>query len=351
MHGPGATTNNQNNIMKKNDLLSRMFNHGMACLCAAVMLSAGMLSSCSDDDGEGGGGTPSGLETPAYENVSAKYDITSGGNGIKSIELTSGGSYIITYGQGAGTQAYAMAAGNTDDATVTNMMAGKPATRAGETFQTGKFIKISDTEFILEGYGSIVIDGAADNAFSIQVTPSEGETFTVNADKAATMADSEMTNALCRTWSINNVRMTVSLNGGLRFNKTRPVSEYAQLWRDVNTAMAQLEEELTGEPSEGDFFDIPSYTPDEIIFTKAGSYLVTATENYLSMSIWQWYNEGKGVLRYSHNLENINDPAYSGTADISFNGAILNIGETNLDESEEGLSLQIRSYYECSEAE
>ena len=335
--------------MNKINLLSRMLKPGTMCLGIVMMLSAGVLSSCSDDD-EGGTTPPTNLETPAYESVSAKYEITSSSSGIQSIELTASGNYIITYGQGASVQAYSADATAQGKPSAKNILASKPATRAGEQYISGKFVKISDTEFILEGFGSIVIDGAADNAFSIQVTPSTGETYTLSAEKATTIADSEMTNALCRTWNINTVRMTLTMNGNTRFDKTRPTTEYAQLWRDLNTAMAQLEEEVTGEPSEGDFFDIPEYTPADIVFTKAGTYMVTATENYLSVSMWQWENEGNGTIRYSHNYADMNAPQYSNTADVTFNGDKITVSETNMDENDEGIRLQIKSYYECSEA-
>ena len=336
--------------MNKINLLSRMLKPGTVCLGIVMMLSAGVLSSCSDDD-EGSVQPPTNLETPAYESVSAKYEITSGGNGIQSIELTASGNYIVTYEQGATVQAYTISAAAQGKPAAKNLLASKPATRVGEQYISGKFVKISDTEFILEGFGSIVIDGAADNAFSIQVTPSTGETYTMNAEKAATIADSEMTGALCRTWNINTIRMTLTFNGNTYFDsKARPTSEYAQVWRDLNSAMSRLEEQVTGEPSEGDFFDIPEYTPADIVFTKSGTYMVTATESYLSVSMWQWENEGNGIIRYSHDYADMNDPQYSNTVNVAFNGSKLTMNEVNLEESEDGMSLKIMTYYECSEA-
>lgn len=327
-----------------------MLKPGTLCLGMVMMLSAGVLSSCSDDDDNGGEG-PITLETPAYESVSAKYEITSGGNGIQSIELTASGNYIVTYGQGATVQAYAISAATQGKASAKSLLSQKAATRVGEQYIRGTFVKISDTEFILEGFGSIVIDGAADNAFSIQVTPSTGETYTMNAEKAATIADSEKTNALCRTWNINTIRMTIEFNGRVEYDtKARAASEYTQMWRDMNTAMANLEERVTGEPSEGDFFDIPAYTPDDIIFTKAGTYLITATENYLGMSAWKWENEGNGTIRYALDNAYIDNPEYSNTANVTFNGSTMSISEVNLEESEDGMSLRVMSYYECSEA-
>lgn len=329
--------------MKSIKFFSGLTRPSFAILGVLLVASSISLSSCSDDDNDGGDQDIT-LETPAYEDVSAKYEITSGASGISSIELTASGNYIII----SDNAPYYIAKKDRsygDGKAFGNMFAGiSPATRATTGHISGKFIKISDTEFILEGYGSIVIEGSADNAFSIKVTKQgEGE-ITLTANKAATISDTPMSNALCRTWNIDNIRMTAVYNGKSFFDKTRPANEYAQLMNDLDNAFKSYFDDDEG------ISDGTSYGYSQFIFTKAGTYIVTTTDNQLGISMWKWKDESKGLLRYTHIYDDF-DAEGANDASISFSGSTMKIEETNMDYSdpEEG-SLKIQSFYECSEA-
>lgn len=64
-------------------------------LVAAIVLSMAFIS-CSDSDDDPTSDVIT-LETPVYDNVSAKYEIRDNSSDISSIELTASGNYIIIY--------------------------------------------------------------------------------------------------------------------------------------------------------------------------------------------------------------------------------------------------------------
>lgn len=303
------------------------------------------FTACSDDeDNDDEKGL---LETPTYESVSAKYTLENNDLGIASIELTASGNYAVIYDDYSND----IAANDCASATrcIMNSSYSQDAMTRGQggSFY-GNFIKISDTEFILEGFGTIVIEGSSSNAYSIKLTPSSGETATIGATKGALMPDSEYTNALCRTWNISTIRMRLIYNGNTRFDRTLPAKDYPQLMKELNAAVISL----TGDDNDGeDYFEVPSYGYSQVVFTKSGSYLVTTTDNQLGVSMWKWKNEKEGIIRYTHYLfdyDFVSD--YANDATITFSGKQMTMFETNLEEEDEGETFKITTLYTCTEA-
>lgn len=131
------------------------------------------------------------LEAPKYESVSAKYNITSAGSDLKSIELTASGNYLIVKNSNGTLRAPAAGKRNRWAA------AARMVTRAGTDWYNniiqGKFTKISDTEFRLEGYGTIIIIGSANDAVNLDITLANGSKVEVTAQRSTQMAESAMT--------------------------------------------------------------------------------------------------------------------------------------------------------------
>lgn len=310
---------------------------GIKCLSVAMLLAACLMSSCSDDDEDQ---VPPqqdiNLNEPTYESVSAKYNVTSGGGGISSIELTASGNYVVIM-EGA---AYVPEALSSRNMMKTIVNVNSKGTRSNDGYICGKFVKISDTEFILEGFGSIVIEGASNNAFSIQVTKSEGETYTLNAEKAATVSNSEMSNALCRTWDINTMALKGTFNGKVFYDKEKPAVEHDLLWKELNAAFGSLIGD--DEP----FFNVDEIKPKQIIFTKSGSYITITEDNYLGIADWRWNNEKNGVITYSN-------PMGTNNVTVQFSGSNMKLYEVNadIDDSEDGerAHLKVESTYNCTE--
>lgn len=204
----------------------------------------------------------------------------------------------------------------------------------------------------MEGFGTIVIAGASDNAFSIQVTGQEGDTYTLTAEKSEVMNDSEKTNALCRTWDLQTIRMTATFNGGKVFDETKPATDYPQLIKDLNATMSRLEAEYgDDDPDDEEWFDVPSYGLSQVIWTKSGTYMVISTDDQLGISMWKWQNESENEIIYTHLYSDSDfNSEYANNATISFNKNEIIIEEVNLDEYEGDESFQIKTWYNCTEA-
>lgn len=287
-------------------------------LPAAVCLGFSLTACSSDDDGNGG--VPD-LPEPAYESSSAKYVMTSG-SPYRSIEFTASGNYVIV------SDPYYAPASETS-AVSHSLVKGIFRSYTPATSRTyfdgiyyGTYTKTGENQYNLSGFGTIVVnnDGTG-NAYSITVTPSGGEPKTLSASKAVADKNSPLTDALCRTWKIKRVGLKVWLNGKKIYDKVVAIENIRDLAEDLD------------DPDDSDYEDL--ILPHQVIFTKSGTYMVQYKDpdgqEYLDISTWTWQNEKEGVLRYSWNLEDLNDPDVSGIAYISFSGKSLAITEEEVE--------------------
>ncbi len=311
------------------------------------LLVASTTISCSKDDDndiEINNGENSSvaveLETPKFADISALYKIQSNEAGIESIELTESGNYIIK--ESVSYPYYS----RERKAMLTLEVS---ATRAGSSngIISGRYIKHSDTEFTLEGWGRIVITGSTNNAVSIVVTKDGEESFVLSGEMKPQTSDSDLTKALCRSWKTNNVSLQFKENGKIIFDKTRPATEYFQIFNDLSNVLIEYyddEEMIIEAPSD--------VYPSEVIFTRAGSYMVKGYHNVygdvMGLSVWKWENESAGILRFSHDYENMYDDEYSGVAKISFDNKNLVITES-MSESEDGMTIEMILKTICTE--
>ncbi len=265
--------------------MKTMFSRIMSGLVAVFMMSsmAGVFTSCSDD-----GGT---LETPAFEAEAAKYEI-SGSSEYRSIELTESGNYIIIKnGYGARSQKVKVPFLG---------MSVKPAlTRVSYNNNIyGKYTKAGENTYNLEGFGIVKVlvkDGAP---YALEVTPNGGETDVVVATVQNKNASSDMTNRLCRTWTVEKMYYEwVDEEGSESGTYTK-------------------EDALNSEEFEFDGW------PESVVFTKTGTYMVSYDDQTLAVSTWKWYDESKGLLCYSweNDFEDIDE---DDLVTIEFDGATL----------------------------
>lgn len=297
----------------------------------AVLCLGFAVTSCSDDD-DNGGGIPS-LSTPEFENSSAKYVMASG-SPYSSIELTASGNYVII-ADGASSyslnQSYA-------SAPMTTIAKGMFRTHDASVSRSyfngiyyGTYTKTGDNQYNLSGFGTITVNNTGDNAYSLTVTTSSG-TQTLAASKAVADKDSERTNALCRTWNFDRINLKVWLNGSKKYDKTVAANKLNDFLEDW------------GEEGLGD-----DEIPRQVIFTKSGTYMVLYgtgdnSNNGLDISTWCWDNENEGILRYSWNLDNLYDPDDSGTILTSFSGKNMTIIE-EYEEIEDGQRIREKVTY------
>lgn len=335
--------------MKKLFFQSKVFS-----LLMTMVVAIGVSACSSNDDSEGnegGLGEIPNLPTPEFESVSAKYEITQSNSEIASIELTASGDYIVL----PKNSYFGAPSKRTEKISVISnsgsLMRASRAFNGGPI--CGKFIKISDTEFILENFGSIVIEGSGSNAFSLQISPSDGETTTVSARKSSELPDSPINDAICRTWNLNELGVKLLFNNTQIYNGTKPASQMDVLMKEANDAFANfMIKNFGAEADEFEPYEPYGFYPLSIIMTKSGTYMVTYSNGALAVATWSWVNEDKGQFRFSWDYDNP-DSVESGVGGAenyaSFKGESLIVRELH-SETEDGATFSTETRYICSMA-
>lgn len=242
---------------------------------AALVMTVSFTACSSDDDG---GNNLGGDVTPAvYASDAARYENFGTYGGIKSVELTESGYYLIEGTNGA--------------------MSGTRAIKA-DGFAMGTYTKNGDT-YNLEGVGTMTIKHKGGNEYEVTITTDGGQ-VTLNANKKEDVAKGSGTEFLCRTWVIDHASLTYKPAGKKAFTISgRIPSEMAQELAENKYKLETEEYNDLLENIQG-LFDIKNLT-----FSKAGTYLVTYTHNsdeFLHAN-WRWFNEGKGILEYYNTVE------------------------------------------------
>ena len=185
----------------------------------------------------------------------------------------------------------------------------------------------------------MTIEGGNSNAVSLKITLEGGtELPTLTAAKKTQMADNEKTTFLCRTWTFYSMRMIIKMPGGdVLYDKEYKMNELKNFGRDMYN-MAKQQGYDDWDEDDGDSLEdyMEEWEDDEeglpvgVIFTKSGTYMPIYTndqEGELAISTWTWENVDKGVLRYSWNYNDMNDPYASGNVKVGSRGAQLMISE------------------------
>lgn len=303
---------------------------GMAIV--AVLL-CGSMAACSEDDEDGdGGGT--GIEnvtlaTPDYEEHAALYELD--GNGEwQSIELTASGNYIITenfYYSASKMLKPELSKESPIGRSLKMLNNGVRPTRSSYNgIIYGTYTVNEDGTYVLEGFGTIELVGSEDNAVSLVVTTPDGVETTMTAEKKTQAPQSAITNALCRTWKVKGFRMVIKFNGKKMLDETGYIDNLEDF---VNRISDKIGEDLTMEDIFGEVL------PEEVVFTKAGTYMVSYDNQMLAVSTWAWENMSTGLLRYSWNYDDMYDEEMAGTAWVSFKNNDLYLNET-YKETEDG---------------
>ena len=214
--------------------IKEMFQAKTIIMAIATGLFACGFSACSsDDDGDGGGIGSSDLEAPAYSDASAKYSLSN--DNIRSIEFTESGNYIIIKDY------YSYAPARTKastDVTIQNLKSfiksgqkSNAQTRASENNGViyGKYTKINDTTYSLEGFGTVTIVGSTDNAVTLRISENGKAARTVGAQQEEQTQEDKYTKWLCRTWDFKKINGKLTFMGKVRLDKTVKAENYNDL--------------------------------------------------------------------------------------------------------------------------
>lgn len=240
----------------------------LLAMAVAMMFTATCFTACcSDDDGEGIGNID--LPTPQYEQVSGKYEITQAGSPYESIELGASGNYVVTRSYGG----YSLAP-KTEGRARMALLAKRGTTRSTEYdgIIYGTFTSLGGGEYDLEGFGTIKLEYSGDNVTGIEVT-TNGTTTNYAAEKAPTMSNDDITNALCRTWKIERIR---------------------DVYYDKETGKTD-DITVTPENPGEEGYDMPV----EVLWSKSGTYLISYLDNSIGLAEWKWRDRSKGTMYYA----------------------------------------------------
>lgn len=322
------------------------------------MASLAMVSftSCSsDDDGDdnSNGNLPE-LETAAD---AALYEVTTANSDIASIELTEAGNYIVTYNANnapsavQGKQAQAEALKN-KGSKMFRALSGALGNMAAQTrtytvysgIAYGTYTKNADGTYALDGFGTVKITAdASGNVYSMEITRADGTTNQLEAKMQEPYTESAMTKSICRTWGFSKVRVYMKYNGRTYMDlNASSLKEMAEKMRD----WAKANDEEYGPEDEESYNELillySQIEPTDVIFSRAGTYMVKYSNNTLGIAKWYWTNESKGELRYSWSGEEGPDAFASGEATLSFSGSNLVVKEVDVD-SEDGETMEMGS--------
>lgn len=291
-----------------------------------LAISLTLFTACNGENDE----TGDNLLPPAYENVSAKFEITESNSGISSLELTASGNYIVI-----NKKYKSKTDRNTETGLLPNGMFQTDAfaTRASVygNIIYGKFTAIGENSFRLEGYGIVTITTNDNISYTLDIELEDGSTTSIGARKEKVYDSSDATNKLSRTWEMETFGYKARI-GNNEFEKTVNLNNIEQLfveYYDWLIVAEGIQDEATinrmKAQAKAMAEQFNSSKPQSIIFTKSGSYIVSYNNGAIGISTWMWENENEGTLRYSWDVTNINN---GGLVDISFTNNILNISET-----------------------
>ena len=335
--------------MEKKNMLS-LLRKGVFMMLA--LLAAGVMVSCSSDDDDDDK-APSNFEKPKYEADAAKFMVTSASSEYKSVELTEAGNFIIrlntsgNYAPKAVSPMARMLKKNMLVSPGSELKSEVAETRAGTVVWSdiiyGKYTKTGDNEYTLDGYGTLTVTQEGGSAYSLRIEKNNGETFDLEANKSGTPEAGSMTDNICRTWDIKSFRYYIRMNGKTYFDETSPTME--GLYNKIKEWMQANDPDYSDEDYEDMLIDVPQ----QIVFSKSGTYMVLYTNNMLDVATWRWGNQDMGILEYSWNPDVFDDDFMSGSVKIEFknNQLLITEGES---ESEDGFTLEAAFVYTLEEA-
>ena len=225
----------------------------MLALASAFLFSIVALTSCNKDN-------PTGKDA---DQVLGKYEITDASSPIQSIELTRNGEYIVTK---------------------------KPAkTRSDEdldlndVWMYGNFTFV-DGAYFLQGFGKIVIDFLNSGAAEIFIEGGGWDPFTVHANLASTVQETEINQRLCHHWVFKETYFSLSFSDlpFLDFSFKLPGCDFSRWFEKTGDEEGEqeLEKECKG-----------------IIFTESGTYAVLFDHGKVNVGSWAWDSSEDGSLK------------------------------------------------------
>jgi hypothetical protein len=265
-------------------------------LMALMAIAPLSLISCGGDDDDSSNDKPAvNLPVPASKADAAKYNLTPIQVVLKGtpillerVELTESGNYLVAFRQAAA------------------------ATRADNAleYQMGTFSKNGES-FFLSDFATLTFHGKSGTSYNVLVDI-DGQTSETEATKASAAATGEMTDLLCRTWSISNTRLRGTI-GSTKIAKDFPGPDC-----NMNDLIEYIKEK--GIEVKDKIED--NHTVKSITFTAAGTYLIAFNRKAYDVGTWRWSDQANGNLRYEwEDKKNMGYSIETGVASVTFDGS------------------------------
>lgn len=296
------------------------------------------FTSCEKEEGRDEE-EPIGFGSEKYESISGLYEVENTDCGIKSVELTAGGEYIIVFTGNYGDYSPIKSRGQRESMFAVNRVTTR---NAGENYITGTYTYNEDnSEIILDGYGSLLVyslnsDGTFD---AFVLSTDDGDKIELDVTKREELPNSTMTQNLCRTWKPQREEYIIRMDYGEIKNQIVLDAKYS-----YSTGEITISKNLV-EFTEEDLEEMFNTSLRKAVFSKVGTYMVYHEyDGYeeSSMVNWKWNDEKAGYLLYYWDDEQDYEYSDEGIVQISFIDNTLCVSES-VEFEEYGASMLLTS--------
>lgn len=262
------------------------------------------LASCSKDDNDNNNSNPTPeqpttIAAPQFKDDAVKltlpantFTIDGKKISVQALELTESGIFIVTYTKVANSRV-AVTRDNDIDT----------------DHKIGRFTK-SGNSYNLAGYATVTINGKSGTTYNIAVKTTDGASTELSATATAPRTSDTMTDNLCRTWNIENTRVTIEVDGvtaGRDFPGTC----------DLNAIIAYAKERgLTITDRVEDNSIVTGIT-----FTRAGTFLISYRNDDNDLGKWNWASQASGTINYGWDDDDMGNSLENGAAAVNFDGS------------------------------
>ena len=207
------------------------------------------------------------LEAPALATKAIKLELPTNNLSIKTIEFTEAGRYLLTIRKD-------------------EQVAVKAGT-GSYIFKSGSYT-VSGTTYTLNGWGTVNVSGN-----KVTATPNQGAGIDVTATPVNPLPENDFYVTLARTWKVDNVRMSVTLNGNA-VTVTKQGCDLPAIAEELKQKGVSINTET-----------VAGYVVKDIIFTRSKTFAVEFTGK--DPLVGEFVLADNGNFSYSFTGNNGND--------------------------------------------
>jgi hypothetical protein len=273
----------------------------MFYLMALLAITPLSFTSCSsDDDDDNNEQKPKEitLNTPAHKDDAVKFALPTPKEAtvknkkvlLYSLELTESGQYLLAFDEHAA--------------------ARQTRATAPLSYLMGTYSKLADGSFQLNDFARLVVTHEG-STYVITLIPTGGEGIDYEVVKTNNIGGSEMTNYLCRTWTVTNTRLRGTINGANVAKDFKGTLNVNDIMAYAKSKGANISEELAA-----------NTIVDGVTFTSSSTYAINYKNGKYDVGTWNWVKQetGTGEISYKWNDKSMGNSLENGQAYITLEG-------------------------------